>query len=121
MYLCSTLENAEYIHIPPNIIAHYKLQKLISNGYVYARIKKAWYGLKQSGKIAHDNLVAHLQKIGYHKAPHTEGLFLHKTQDISFSLAVSDFGIKYTNKQDIDRLIASVRAKYLFKVDWDAK
>ena len=46
MYLCSTLDNAEYVRfsthlIPPNIIAHYKLQKLISNGYVYARIKKA--------------------------------------------------------------------------------
>ena len=45
MYLCSNLDNAEYIRfpihlIPPNIIAHYKLQKLISNKYVYARIKK---------------------------------------------------------------------------------
>ena len=76
MYLCSTLNDAEYVRfsihlIPPNIIAHYRLQKLISNGYVYARIKKAWYGLKQPGKIAHDDLIAHLEKIGYHKAPRT--------------------------------------------------
>ena len=56
MNLCSTLNDAEYVcfpvHlIPPNIIAHYKLQKLICNGYIYAPIKKAWYGLKQLGKL----------------------------------------------------------------------
>ena len=51
MYLCSTLGDAEYVQfpvhlIPPNIIAHYKFQPLIQNDHVYARIKKAWYGLK---------------------------------------------------------------------------
>jgi hypothetical protein len=40
--------------IPPSIIAHYNLTPMIHNGYLYAKIKKAWYGLKQSGKIAHD-------------------------------------------------------------------
>ena len=126
MYLCSTLNDAEYfrfpIHlIPPNIIAHYKLQPLIYNGYVYAQIKKAWYGLKQSGKIAYSDLVAHLKTSGYHKAPRTKGLFLHDTQDISFTLVVDYFGIKYTNKNDVNHLITSVRAKYPFKVDWEAK
>ena len=67
MYLCSNLDDAEYVRfpihlIPPNIIAHYRLHQLIGNEYVYARIKKAWYGLKQSGKIAHEDLVAHLEK-----------------------------------------------------------
>ena len=69
----------------------------------------------------HDNLVAHLEKFGYHKAPHTKDLFLRQTRNISFTLVVDDFGIKYTNKQDVDHLIASVRAKYSFKVDWEAK
>ena len=45
MCLCSTLNDAGYIRFPihlilSNIIAHYKLQKLTSNGYVYAQIKK---------------------------------------------------------------------------------
>ena len=44
--------------IPESIIQHYKLRNLVHNGYEYARIKKAWYDLKQSGKIAHDDLVA---------------------------------------------------------------
>ena len=85
MYLCSILDDAEYVRflihlILPNIIAHYRSQKLISNRYVYVRIKKAWNGLKQAGKIAHANLVAHLKQFGYHKVPRTEGLFLHHTQ-----------------------------------------
>jgi len=34
---------------------------------------------------------------------------------------VDNFGIKYTQKDDVDHLITAVRAKYPFKVDWDAK
>ena len=94
---------------------------MVHNGYVYAKIKAAWYGLKQSGKIAHDDLVAHLKKFGYHKAPRTEGLFLHDTRDISFTLVVDDFGIKYTKQEDVDHLIEAVRKKYPFKIDWEGK
>ena len=70
MYLESFLKNAEYVRfkvdqIPENIIKHYKLENKIRNGFVYAKINRAWYGLKQSGKIAHDDLVAHLKTEGY--------------------------------------------------------
>jgi len=34
---------------------------------------------------------------------------------------VDDFGIKYTKQADVDHLVATVREKYSFKVDWDAK
>jgi hypothetical protein len=117
------LDEYEYVQfkvdmIPPNIIAHYNLTPMIHNGYLYAKIKKAWYGLKQSGKIAHDDLVEHLAKHGYEKLPFTEGLFKHKTKDIAFTLVVDDFAIKYTNKEDADHLIDCMRMKYPFKVDW---
>ena len=50
------------------------------------------------------------------------GLFLHKTWDISFTLILDNFGIKYyTNQDTIDHLIASIHKKYPFKVDWDRK
>ena len=75
------------------------------DGYVYDRIDKAWYGLKESGKIAHDDLVGHLKQYGYEKTKRTEGLFIHKTRDISCTLVVDDFGIKYTNKADVEHLI----------------
>eukprot|EP00536_Pseudo-nitzschia_multiseries_P011790 jgi/Psemu1/30041/gm1.30041_g len=126
MYLCSTLDEPEFVKfrwdmIPPRIRVAYDLAELKQGDYVYARIKKAWYGLKQSGKIAHDDLVDHLQQYGYHKAPHTEGLFLHDERDISFTLVVDDFGIKYTQQEGVDHLVEAVGAKYTFKVDWSGK
>jgi hypothetical protein len=61
--------------IPPNIIQHYKLDNFVNGDFVYAKIKKAWYGLKQSGKIAHDDLVQHLAKYGNLKAKRTRLVF----------------------------------------------
>ena len=96
MYSCSTLNDSEYIWFLLNIIAHYNLRPLIHYDYIYACIKKTWYDLKQSGNIVPNDLVKNLLKFGYKKTSWTEGLFLHETQDISFTLVVDDFGIKYT-------------------------
>ena len=90
--------------IPPKIIEHYNLEQYDAEGYVYAKINRAWYGLKQAGCIAHDDLVEHLAKHDYVKTEHKEGLFRHKTRDISFTLVVDDFGIKYIDKDDVDHL-----------------
>ena len=126
MYLMSNLVNSEYVKfkvdmIPPRIIAHYKLEHLIHEGCIYAKINKAWYGLKQAGRIAHDNLVQHLKKHGFVQAKKTDGLFTHVLRDISFTLVVDDFGIQYTNKQDCDYLIRIMTEKYKFQVDYDTK
>jgi hypothetical protein len=126
MYLESALEDPEYVRfkwemIPPRIREHYKLDQYVVNGFVYALIAMAWYGLKQSGKIAHDDLVAHLAKSGYKKAKYTQGLFFHETRDISFTLVVDDFGIKYMRQEDVDHLVAAVKSKYKFKVDMEGK
>ena len=80
----------------------------------------AWYGLKQAGKIAHDDLVAHLKTHGYKEAI-TQGLFLHKTRPISFTLVVDDFGIKYIHQRDVDHLYKAIAEKYTFKLDMDGK
>ena len=40
---------------------------------------------------------------------------------MSFTLVVDDFGIKYTNKDDINHLFEAIKDKYLLKVDWDGK
>ena len=58
------------------------IRPLVVNGYVYARINRAWYGLKQGGKIAHDDLVEHLGKHGYVRAGITDGLFTHVTRNM---------------------------------------
>ena len=126
MYLESTLSEAEYVRfraklIPPKIIQYYGLENKISGGHIYAWVKKAWYRLKQAGRIAHDDLVDHLSKAGYHKC-RTEGMFKHREQKIAFTLVVDNFTIKYEDKQDaILHLITHLQKKYTFKVDWEAK
>ena len=122
----SMLPEAEYVRfrydlIPPRIIEYYELDKLVIDDYVYARINKAWYGLKQGGKIANDDLVEHLKKHGYVRAGTTDGLFKHVTRDISFTLMVDDFGIAYKQDEDVLHLIKIMREKYTFKVDFHAK
>ena len=84
MYLKSWLKSSEYVRfelllIPQAIIDHYNLDKDAVDDYVYPKINKAWYSLKQSGRIAHDDLVAHLAKHDYIKTEHTKCLFRHKT------------------------------------------
>ena len=124
MYLMSLLQDLEYVRfqynlIPPRTREYYGLETLIVNGYVYTRIKRAWHGLNHSGKISHD--VKQLGKFGYVPAGLTNGLFVHKTRDISFTLIVDDFGIKYQWKKGVEHLIKAMRSKYTFKVYYQAK
>ena len=72
MYLMSNLVDSKYVKfkvdiIPPQIIAHYKLKNLIHDGYINAKINKAWYGFKQAGRIAHNDLVQHLKYMDLYK------------------------------------------------------
>ena len=126
MYLESFLPEAEYVRfhlslIPEAIVKAYGLRTLATpEGYVYARVNKAWYGLKQAGKIAHDDLVARLATAGYHKNL-IEGYFKHESRDIDFTLVVDDFLVRYEKKEDLDHLVQTVRKDYKFKVDEDAK
>ena len=59
--------------IPTGIIQQYNLDKLSDNGWVYIEILKVMYGLKQSGKIAYDELVKNLKPVGYSPTQHTQG------------------------------------------------
>ena len=38
-----------YNMIPPRIIEYYNLDNQVVDGYIYAGINRAWYGLKQGG------------------------------------------------------------------------
>ena len=74
MYLESTLEDPEYVRfradmVSGRIIDYYNLRDKIYNGYIYAKIEKAWYGLKQAGRIAHDDLVQQLLKARIQESP----------------------------------------------------
>ena len=127
MYLASTLREPQYVRfklrqIPKDFQEKYRLNSFVDHaGYVYAKINKALYGLKESGRIANEDIVDHLALHGYHESEYTCGLFKHHNRNITFTLVVDDFGIKWTKKADLDHLLSILELKYKMKVDMDAK
>ena len=79
-YLNNDLPDPEYmtlhLHIiPQEIIDECDLQDLVDkDGWVYLKIVKVMYGLKQAGIIANIELTKHLDKFGYYPVQHTPGL-----------------------------------------------
>ena len=50
------------------------MEKVAANGYIYFRIKKAIYRLRQAGALSNKMLAGILNKKGYYQAKHTKGL-----------------------------------------------
>ena len=116
----------EYMKIPHTLVPdeikiQYDLKNKVSNGHIYVKIRKGMYGLPQAGCIAHDQLVKHLAKYGYHPVKHTPGLWHHETRDITFCLVVDDFGTKYTSLEDVQHLIGALKQMYEITIDWTGK
>ena len=126
-FLATPMAKAEYMKIsiknfPPDIIDFYNLQDKISkDGYIYIRIKKGMYGLKQAAVLAYNNLVSNLEKHEYYPIPHTVGMWKHRTRNITFCLCVDDFGVKYYDKNDAHHLIQSLNQSYITAVDWEGR
>ena len=117
MYLMSEMEDCEYMYIPRELILddfmnEYNLWDKVHNNRVYLRINKGMYGLPQAGKLAHDKLKKVLEPHGYHPCRLTPGLWKHKTNSITFTLVVDDFGVKYSSQKDIDHLLNALRATF---------
>ena len=124
MYLNTPLRDFQYMRfhmdiIPPEVITEYNLaDKVDPDGWVYCEIRRAIYGLKESGRLANDQLKTVLAAADYHPCRFTHGLFTHRTRPISFSLVVDDFGVKYVNKADALHLEKILSAAYPIKTDW---
>ena len=105
-------------HIPEDIRLRYNLQSLLHNGYVYVKIKKGMYALKEAAILAYKKLLHHLEPRGYLPIPGTSGLWKHKTRKTIFCLCVDDFGIKYFNQEDITHFQYSLKEHFDFHLDW---
>jgi hypothetical protein len=75
------------------------------------------YSLKQSGLLANQLLQTRLGPFGYYPAPHTPGLWIHKTRPISFTLIVDDFAVKYVGKQHVEHLLNALSQTYELTTD----
>ena len=71
-FLATPMKHPEYMkvrykHFPPDIRHYYQLDKKITNdGFIYIKIKKGMYGLKQAAILAYDHLRNSLAPYGYH-------------------------------------------------------
>jgi hypothetical protein len=124
-YLCTPLPRFEYMKMllsrfSEEIIQKYNLNALAVDGWVYIEIRKGMYGLKQAGLLANQLLQTRLAPFGYYPARHTLGLWLHKTQPISFTLVVDDFTVKYVAKQHAEHLRNALLRTYELTTNWTA-
>jgi hypothetical protein len=87
---------------------------------VYIEIRKGMYGVKQAGLLSNQLLQTRLAHFWYYPARHTPGLWLHKTQHISFTLVVDDFAVKYVSKHHAEHLRNALLRTYELTTDWTA-
>ena len=66
---------------PQEIINSYYLTAMVDDQWwIYMRIEKGMYGLKQAGIIANQELVKNMAPFGYHPVQHTPGLWVHNSR-----------------------------------------
>ena len=95
--------------------------KIHTDGYVYCRIKRGMYGLKQAARLAYDHLKRHLGKHGYYPDKIATNIWLHKDRKTKFCLCVDNFGVQYFTKDDAHHLIKSLQEKYIVTTDFTGK
>ena len=123
-FLGTPLVDFEYMRIPrhciPDVIMDlYNLWDMVEpDGYIYVRIERGMYGLPHAGRIANDALIAFLAPHGYHPCELTPGLWKHDHSDVTFTLVVDDFGVRYTDRAVVEEFLTILKQKYELKADW---
>ena len=121
-YLGTPMDRSEWMRIPVKFlpaaaIVKHKLDKFIHNGFLLCEIVKGMYGLPQAGILAQQQLVALLATAGYTQDEIVPCVFNHKTNGITFTLVVDDFGIKFINSEGAEHLISTLQQHYEIKVN----
>jgi hypothetical protein len=125
-YLGTPLPRYEYIRMLlscfiEEIVEKYNLKALVVDGWVYIKIRKGMYGLKQAGLLANQLLQNRTAPFRYYPTRHTPGLWLHKTRPIAFSLMVDDFAVKYVGKHHAEHLRNDLLQRYELTTYWEGK
>ena len=77
------------------------------------------YRLKEATIIAYNQLISHMEPLGYYPVPFTTGPWAQKIRRKKHFLCVDDFGIRYFSKDDADHLLESLRNHYAISTDWE--
>ena len=67
-----------------------QLRALEKNENALVEVRKGMRGLKEAGKLAHEDLKAFLKPHGHEPNKHTPGLWRHKNSGLPFTLIVDD-------------------------------
>ena len=122
-FLSTPMSNSEYMRVPyhrlpQDIKDTYNLDTIVTpDNYVYIKINKGMYGLKQAAILAYQHIKNALSLQGYHPVVGTTGLWKHKTRPIYFCLCVDDFGIKYYDKANVHHLLHHLGTIYEYTTD----
>jgi len=122
-YLGTPMDKPEFMRVPVKYIPEatmvkHNLAALVHNGAVIMQLNKGIYGLKQAGRLAQQRLLKHLEEHGYYQAASTPCLFKHKTNSVTFTLVVDDFGVKYSHSDDAKHLLDTLEKLYKIKTNW---
>jgi hypothetical protein len=103
---------------PTWIVDQYNLKKHSKNGWMYLKMHHTMWDLPQAGILANKCLRCKLAPLRYYKCVNTPGLWYHESEPITFTLVVDNFGVKYVSQDNINHLIASIKATYTLTKDW---
>ena len=123
-FLATPMIHPEYMTVPfkflpNNKCTKYNLHDIVHDNYIYTKINKGVYGLKQAAVLAYKNLINKLAPYGYEPIQHIDSYWQHKTNSTKFCLCVNDFGVKYFTKRDIQHLISVLQQSYKISTDFD--
>ena len=122
-FLQSILVDPEYLRIHnkyflEDIRKKYNINAIVApDGYVYCKIKRGIYGLKQAARLARDQLIQHMKPYGYAPDKHAPNIWTHTTRPTKFCLCVDDFGVKYFSEADAEHLIQVLQSAYDITID----
>ena len=100
-------------YFPLDIRDQYQIEVLIAvDGYIYLKIIKGVYGLKQVAIIAYNQIILYMESHGYYPVPFTTGLWTHKTIKTKKISCVDDFGVKYFSRDYSYHILDSLKNQY---------
>ena len=89
-----------------------------ADGNLYIKATRGMYRLPQAGLLANKQLEKQLNKHGYWQSKLVPELWKQNTRPIHFTLVVDDFGVKYTQQEDVDHLKTVLERNYTVTADW---
>ena len=118
MLLHTPMEHPEemklsYKYFPQDIRIKYNLSSLLTSaGYIYIKIIKGIYGLKQEALLAHQQLSTLLINGRHRPIVGPNNMWKHVAREILFCLCVDGFRVKIYSKEDLECLQNTVQKTY---------